>query len=577
VRFVIDCETTGLDPHQDQLVLVGVTSDTGEPLVLRHPEDRDLIQQLLDADAMFVGHNLSFDLAFLEASGYRIPAPERWEDTVLVAHTAGERLQGQTRLARLTRNLIELGQLPEDILEPEHQLDAWLKSARRAARKEGRRRPEKGDAPAHLLHPYLEADLCCTRAVHAFYGAQAAEQGEILQLERACMPAVYAAERRGVPLDLDAAHELRDRLETTTADLLACVFEHAGRKFNVGSARQLEEILRERGVPVDTLPRTPKSEQLRTNSEALKAIDDELARALLAWKAEKKMLDFVRGLYGHVHRGRLFGSFNQVGTDTGRMSSSRPNLQNLPKQRLDVRYVIAAGTGKTLVAADLDNVEMRVLSCYAPGGALERAFRDGIDLHQQTADAVGVEREIGKRLNYAIVYGGGAPLFSRILKIDVAEAEAFLARWYALYPEVGELKQRLWRVVNRRGYLVTIGGRRHYFDKPNHMLLNRLVSGGCADLFKRAVIALHAAGVDLVLLVHDEAVAEVAEDDVDRVARLLETELARPATRGLARVDGLIAEATSAKRWSQFKDPDWTPEPVVGQVPLFDIDGASGA
>lgn len=559
MHLVIDTETTGLDPLADRLVLVGVTNEDGAAMILRHDEDRELIQELLDADATFVGHNLGFDLSFLEAAGYRVPAPDRWEDTVLIAHVAGERKPGQTRLAQLTRNLIALDQLPADVLEPEQALDAWLRRARTQARKDGARRPEKGDAPAHLLHPYLEADLRCTQAVHAFYGAQINGQAPVLALERACMPAVYAAERRGVPLDLDGAHELRDRLNTVTADLLAHVFKLAGGSFNVNSARQLEATLSARGVAVDDLPRTPSTGQLKTSSEALKVIDDELARTLLAWKAEKKMADFVHGLYAHVHNGRLFGTFNQVGTDTGRMSSSRPNLQNLPKQRLDVRYVIAAGEGRQLVACDLDNVEARVLSCYAPGGALERAFAAGIDLHQQTADAVGVSRDIGKRLNYAVIYGGGAPLFSKILNVELEEAHAFLAHWYALYPEVDELKRGLARTIRRRGYLETIGGRRHYFDEPNHMLLNRLVSGGCADLFKIAVTALHAAHVPLVLLVHDEAVAEVDEDDVDRVTRLLEAELARGIERPGIRIDGLVAKATVGERWSQFKDPEFAP------------------
>lgn len=211
------------------------------------------------------------------------------------------------------------------------------------------------------------------------------------------------------------------------------------------------------------------------------------------------------------------------------------------------------------MGADQDNVELRVLACYAPGGALQRAFAAGIDLHQRTADELGIDRDAGKTINYALLYGAGAPLIATRLGIDRGEARAILDRWYRLYPEVGRLKAHLMRTVRRRGYLLSIGGRRHYFERPNHMLLNRLISGSCADLFKRALVALHAAGVPMILFVHDEIVAEVDEDDADRVARLLETELARGMSRPGVSIDGLVAKATVAKRWSQFKDPEFAP------------------
>ena len=124
------------------------------------------------------------------------------------------------------------------------------------------------------------------------------------------------------------------------------------------------------------------------------------------------MADYVHNLYEHAHGDRLYGTFRQVGTETGRMSSGRPNLQNVPRRDLRVRYVVRAGPGKVLVGADLDNVELRVLAAYAPGGRLEQAFADGADLHQQTADQLGIERDAGKTINYAILYGAGVPLIA---------------------------------------------------------------------------------------------------------------------------------------------------------------------
>jgi DNA polymerase-1 len=197
-----------------------------------------------------------------------------------------------------------------------------------------------------------------------------------------------------------------------------------------------------------------------------------------------------------------------------------------------------------------------VLAAYAPGGELERAFAEGVDLHQRTADELGVSRDVGKTLNYATLYGAGAPRIAKTLGIEVERATAILDRWYWLYPEVAKLKWQLARAVRRRGYIRSAGGRRHRFEAPNHMMLNRLISGSCAEIFKAALIELHDAGVPMVLLVHDEVVAEVPEDDAEHVGKLLEAALAR----GMGRIDHLVAEAQTAQRWSDFKEPGYTPD-----------------
>jgi DNA polymerase-1 len=342
-------------------------------------------------------------------------------------------------------------------------------------------------------------------------------------------------------------------------DLRAHMFELAGRTFNPNAARQIERALLDRGADLAAIPRTPRANMPMFTEQTLALVDDELARALEAYRDEKALSDYVHNLYKHAHGDRLYGTFRQVGTETGRMSSGRPNLQNIPKRDLRVRYVIRAAPGRVLVGADLDNVELRVLAAYAPGGRLERAFADGVDLHQQTADACGVDRDMGKRLNYLIIYGGGGQLVQNILGIDRDAARGILDRWYGLYPEVARLKARLTRTVRRRGYLVSILGRRHYFDQPNHMLLNRLVSGSCADLFKRSIVELHRAGAPMILFVHDEVVCEVDQDAADHVARLLETELAREAIRPSVRIDRLVANATVAERWSDFKQQGYQP------------------
>jgi DNA polymerase-1 len=455
--------------------------------------------------------------------------------------------------------MIAAGELPADVLEPEERLGRWLHLARRQARKDGRPRPQKGHAPRALLDPYLKADVALTRAAARYYGARLNGQAAIARLERDLMPAIYAAEQRGIPVDMQAAAELRDR----TAQAVARARENAhavvGYPFNLASGAQIRQAFLDRGVDLSVLPLTEKDQEPSFSAQSLPLLGDELAAAITAFRDAKKQADYAKDLLAHAHHGRIHASINQFGAETGRMACSRPNLMAVPRADLSARYVIRPPTGCLLVDADLDSIELRLLACYAPGGALERAFRDGIDLHLQTADSLGVGRDEGKIVNYAILYGAGAPRISVQLGIEPDDARALLDRWYATYPEVGHLKARLTRTVRRRGYLVTILGRRHYFPKPDHMMLNRLISGGASDLFKRAIIALHEHGVPAIMFIHDEILCEVDEQDADRIAGLLEAELTRGATRPGVTIDGLVAKATVAQRWSDFKEPGYVP------------------
>ena len=398
--IALDTETTGLDPRADRLVLVGVAGDGGEPLVLRHDDDRELIQAA-------ARHRRARSSATTSAStwrssrhaGYRIPPPERWD-----RHRADRARRRRApagpdqAAARSPRNLIELGELPgRHRSSPRTRSTRGCARARRAARKERTAGgPEKGHAPRDLLDPYLRR----RRRLHArrarlLRRRASTARTRSCELERRCMPAVYAAEQRGVPLDLDAAHELRDRTARNVARPARPLFELAGRTFNVNSARQIEQALRDRGVDLDEVPRTPRAGQLPMLTAQRSKRHRRRAGAHAAGLPRREEARRLRrtACSQHTHGDRLYGAFHQVGTDTGRMSSSRPNLQNIPKHRPRVRYVIAAGDGKTLVGADLDNVELRVLACYAPGGALERRSATASTCTSRPRTRVGVDRD----------------------------------------------------------------------------------------------------------------------------------------------------------------------------------------
>ena len=188
----------------------------------------------------------------------------------------------------------------------------------------------------------------------------------MLELERRCLPAIYAAEARGVPIDVEAARAVRGASVRKLAELRERLFELAGKPFSLDSSQQLEPILAARGVDLDDALRTPTG-LLARSAQALERIDDELVRTLLEHRTERVFHGLLDGLVKRIRDGRLHGSFRQVGTETGRMSSGNPNLQNIPAPRSARPLLVCAGPGKVLVGADLDNVELRVLACYAPG------------------------------------------------------------------------------------------------------------------------------------------------------------------------------------------------------------------
>src|SRR5262249_30657829 len=158
---------------------------------------------------------------------------------------------------------------------------------------------------------------------------------------------------------------------------------------------------------------------LARSAQALERIDDELVVVLKEHRDERVFHGLLDGLLKRTIDGRLFGSFRQVGAETGRMSSGDPNLQNVPASDLRARYSVCAPPGKVLVGADLSAVELRVLAAYAPGGALARDLAAGVDPHQRIADEFGVDRDtVAKRFNFGVLYGAGAPRVAEILGID---------------------------------------------------------------------------------------------------------------------------------------------------------------
>jgi DNA polymerase-1 len=363
---------------------------------------------------------------------------------------------------------------------------------------------------------------------------------------------------RGVRLDVDyltdMAEGVRDRMETLRHD----VYRHAGEEFNLNSPPQLREILYDR---LGLVPgkRTPKG-QLSTDASVLEKLRDDhpIVDALLSWRELDKLNStYLEALPREVGPdGRVHTSFNQTGAATGRLSSSAPNLQNIPVRselgRQIRRAFIPGDRGQVLLSADYSQIELRILAHLSGDAGLREAFAAGTDIHTATAarvfglpvDAVDAgSRSRAKMVNYGLAYGMNAWGLASRLGIAADEAEEIMEAYFASFPSIKEYLDKQVARAAAEGFTETMLGRRRYIpelqaanprvrDLGRRMALNAPIQGSASDVFKLAMIAVDAGlreepelDCHMLLTVHDELVFEVAEAHIDRAAEVITTRM----------------------------------------------------
>lgn len=603
-----DVETTGLQPwsgKQEAFMYQffdPAVSDTAEALFPGTDDAR--IQWWFDRGAK-VGiraWNTKFDRAFADIS-YNIPDDGVWYDGMLEAHTINER-----RSVALKNVAEEL--FGEAAKDTQKEVKAWL-TAERARRKklateDGTElvEPDFSTVPRELMIPYGLEDCYLTHNIGNIYGPQLAQVPDlqkVYEFEREVLDALYAIERRGLPADEIGYRKLEVEVINKLDALEERVQTLAGSEdFNPKSSAQVIKALEDRNADMSYMA-TSDGVVKSADKENLEAVDDELAAAILEFRAEFKTLStYVRPYIGRHYDsgmrmwkepfvaadGRIHSNYRQVGARTGRMSCSDPNMQNQPRDDLRLRYNVRAEEGYKLVACDLSNIEMRLFAAYAGEGRMLDAVRAGVDLHVQTAEFIGIKdrkraggtiesaRQRGKTFNFSIVYGGGLRTIKRQQRVDQADARLMRRRYYDAYPEVEKLQQRVEFRLQDQGYIKDMWGRRYRCDNPRkeaYKFVNYLIQGTAAQVLKDAVVSLHKDGVPVVALVHDEVVAHVPEKDAEEVKHLIIkrlTEQAQPGGRlwvGNKAIVPLDAEGDIVDRWSDAKPmkdgklfvPDW--------------------
>ena len=377
---------------------------------------------------------------------------------------------------------------------------------------------------------------------------------EVLEtLELPLVPVLEEMERHGIRLDLAVLEELSRRLSSSLTELEREIHAEAAGAFNINSPQQLAEVLFERrGLPV--LRRTAKTKAPSTDADVLAELaarGHRLPALLLEYREQSKLKStYVDALPRQVGTdGRVHTRFNQAVAATGRLSSSDPNLQNIPvrtEMGREVRRAFVADQGHVLLAADYSQIELRVLAHLSQDPALEQAFERGEDIHRATAALVfGVspelvgpdQRRAAKTINFGLIYGMGAYALARELGVTNAEAQKFIEAYFARLPKVREYLDSTKEQARSTGKVSTLFGRVRWIaglDSTNSQVrgnaerqaINAPVQGTAADLMKLAMIRLQAAltagalPARLLLQVHDELVLEVAAQAAPEAAAL---------------------------------------------------------
>jgi DNA polymerase I-like protein with 3'-5' exonuclease and polymerase domains len=570
--------------------------------------------------------NAKFDRGFAVMAGcFDLPGDGKWHDGMLVAHAVDERRS--VALKNVSKQLFG-----DEAAAPQVALKDWLNAENRRRQKAAREAGEEeyvranySHVPREIMEPYAIEDVVLTKRVSDVYDqtlAQKPDLKSVYEFERKTMDALFAVEMRGLPVKENGVEYRRLEQEVISnleglearvhelameADPVIYAKQMAGDKwgegghmvevdetgmattwtggaarldqFNPNSTAQILACLKARGADMSYM--SEKDGKLSADAENLRAVDDELAAAILEFRSEYKVLStYVRPMIGrsyvsamNVYKepfiapdSRIHATYRQVGARTGRMSCADPNMQNQPRDDLRLRYNIVADPGYSLITCDLSNIEMVLFAAYCGEGRLLDAVRNGEDLHVLTAKMLGLRdrkrpgggvetaRQLGKTYNFSRIYGGGLRTIKRSFRCSMDEARLLKRRFDDAYPEVARLTTRIEYRLQDDGYIQDklISGRRFRVDpREAYKATNYLIQGTAAALLKYAVVKLHEDGVPMVALVHDEIVAHVPTSEAEAVAKQIETRMTE--FPGLQGVVPLRADADIVNRWSDAK------------------------
>jgi DNA polymerase-1 len=589
--FAVNVETIGEDPMQAELCGIALAVAPNEacyvPLAHRKAGDGDGLfggglapDQISEADALAalksvledpgvlkVGQNVKFELQLLAVRGIEMRA---YEDTMLMSYVldAGRFGHGIDALAPRYFNHAAVDY--NDVIGS------------------GKAKVGFAHVPFEKAAPYVAEDAdVALRLTQVLRPRMVAEHVTSVYetLERPLLPVLAHMERRGISVDRQVLSRLSGDFAQRAAGLEAEVRELAGDPaFNPGSPKQLGDILfGKMGLPGGT---KTKSGQWSTGARVL----DELAelghmlpQKILEWRQITKLKStYTDALPNYINptTKRVHTNYALAATPTGRLSSSEPNLQNIPirtEEGRKIRRAFVATPGHKLVSADYSQIELRLLAEIADVPALRQAFRDGLDIHAMTASEMfgvpvkGMPAEVRRRakaINFGIIYGISAFGLANQLAIPRDEAAAYIKKYFERFPGIRAYMDETKAYAKKNGYVLTLFGRKcHYPDiahsNPSVRAFNERASinarlqGSAADIIRRAMIRMEPAlakkklGAQMLLQVHDELVFEVEESEVAKTLPVVKKVMEEAPLPAVSLSVPIAVDAHAADNWEE--------------------------
>ncbi len=568
--FCFDTETTGLDSRESQLLGIAFCIKAGEAFFVPFPESREKAKSLAEKfKKVFeneaigkTGQNLKFDAGILKQ--YGIDVRGKLFDTMLAHYL----LQPDMRH---NLDLLAESYLGYRTVAIEHLIG-----------KKGKAQKSMRSVPLELLTPYACEDADISLQLKQVFEPMLEEKELMklfLEVETPLVPVLASMEQEGVRIDRvaldDYAGVLAESIKKTESEII----EMAGVSFNIGSPKQLGEVLFDRRK-ISLQARRTRTRQYSTSEDVLSKLKGKhpIIEKILEYRSLSKLKStYVEALPRLINKrtGRIHTTFNQAVAATGRLSSNNPNLQNIPVRTAEGRLIrqafVPRDSRHILLAADYSQIELRIIAALSGDVSMLEAFGKGLDIHTATAAKVydipleEVNQEMrrnAKMVNFGIVYGISAFGLSERLGIPRGEAARIIDQYFQKYPGIRKYMDNTIAFARSHGYVCTLMGRRRYVTDINSTnavvrgyaernAINAPVQGTAADMIKMAMINIHRAmenkGMQskMILQVHDELVFDALIDEVDAlktmVGELMRTAIELPVP--------IVVEMNTGRNW----------------------------
>ena len=539
-EIAFDTETTNIDANLADLVGMSFCYEKNVAWFVVVPEDREGVVKVLERfrglfetpDILWVGQNIKYDMIMLKWYGYGLKGPIY--DTMLANYVIDP--DGKRSMDMLSMKYLSYAPVSIETL----------------IGKKGKGQTTMREAPIEAVKEYAAEDADITLQLKKSFDPLLDEKDVrrvFEQVENPLVPVLIDIEYEGVGLDVPFLREYSKLLGVDIQQAEENVYKHAGVKFNIGSPKQLGEVLFEK-MKIDAGQKKTKTGQYATGEDVLQKLrhKHQIVEDILAYRELTKLKStYVDSLPDLINprTGRLHTSFNQAVAVTGRLSSNNPNLQNIPirtdRGREIRKAFISRGSGYTLVSADYSQIELRIVAAISGDENMIQAFKENKDIHTATAakvygvaesEVTGAMRRAAKAVNFGIIYGQSAFGLAENIGVSRTEAKTIIDNYFTQYSSIKQYMDRSINFAKEHGYVETVMGRKRWLKDiysanftvrgyAERNAINMPIQGTAADMIKLAMITIHKDIVNrgmktrMILQVHDELVFDVPLEEVE--------------------------------------------------------------